>query len=215
MLIIGPVRKTSYKKSGLTEKLRHYSRKKRRSEGNPNRLNHDVSAKYLKGPMKKTSTRDIGKVIDYQTFDVVQKKLKISANNSIHKTSPLNNIKLDIAWKNKDGEIKSENEKSKFFLSRQEKRPRPAHKMAKKESKPDDSMTQNDAKKVVVKRLNLRSAMSNPKTEKKSGVESDKGKDSGIVNFMSSRIKKEFFMSIEIKRLKNKLKEVNEKSQYR
>jgi hypothetical protein len=200
----------------LTEKLRHYSRKKRKSENYANRKSNDVSSKYLKPQSKRGLAKEKGQVIDYKTFDAVQNKLKISSNNDIHRTSPLNNIKLDFAWKEKDNINKSNVvDGSKFFLSRQEKKPRYAHKNINDHEERNENVSKEN-KKIEVRRLDLRAAKSNSKNYKIQEKEAnEKKKNVDTLNFMSSRIQKEFYMSIEIKRLNRKLIEMKNKSEYK
>ena len=105
-------------------------------------------------------------------------------------TSPLNKIKLDIDWiggnhkKSPNKLLKAKKENHKFFLSKLEKT--------------NGELEVNKQDKVI--------------RDNNNGVmRSVNSKELNSISFLSNRIQKEFFMSIEIKRLVKRLKTSKER----
>ena len=138
-------------------------------------------------------------MIDMRTFEAVQSKLNQHSQKNIHRTSPLNNIQLDLNWVQKEPKPKDDYEKGNFFISRNEKKVRPAHKAKEGEK---------EVKRPEVQKLDLKENAKQEKEEKKVGK-------FDTFNFLSTRIETEFFLKLELKRLDKKFKEQKEKSLYR
>ena len=198
--------------------MRHYSRKKRKSEGIFERNKGDIATKYLGHHSKKSI--GLKKLIDQKAFEVVQNKLKLNRKNKSHRTSPINNIKLDLNWVPKSPQAsREEAERSKFFLSRAEKKARPAHR--KSGGVDESSQYKQESLKVIaeskanrgarVKKLVLDSQQKEGIVESKESAGDKEKTTFNSVNFLSSRIQKEYYMSLEIKRLNKKFKEQKEK----
>jgi hypothetical protein len=182
----------------------------------------DIASKYLQLKPKHSLGLSKQKLLDQKTFEAVQNKLRLNPQAKSHKTSPLNNIKLDLNWVQKSPQAsKEEAEKSKFFLSRQEKKTRPAHKQIpehKEESLGKLQMFKkaNEERKFKlnrVKELDLNMKGNKEDSGKRNLSKEDKTFNS--VNFLSSRIQKEYYMSLEIKRLNKKLKEQKDREQFK
>ena len=169
----------------------------------------------------------MNKVIDKNTFETVQNQLRFSSNKNIHKTSPLNSIRLDMQWSKKKQRLteKDDIKESKFFLSRVEKKPRHAHKIKSEKKDNIEIGSQSTRQKIkktkielpLIKKLDLRNHQSIPAKENKTRNEEQIPSVNKInsTHFLSTRIQKEYYMSTEIKRLYKKLKEQKDKEYYR
>ena len=142
---------------------------------------------------------------------------------SAYRSSPLNDLKVEIDWVNTDRRLGNKpNNKKKFFLTKtgnpeETKELLQMNEIAafKSHFKERDNMESQRVDKVVYDSKNfkvVRKVKGGSEEEERSGKKVD---SISTVKFLSSRIQKEFYMSVEIKRLVKKFKTKQLKQQER
>lgn len=177
--------------------------------------------------MSESIVRRNNKQIDLTSKYLKPKKNEVAVHNKsstpqnsedAFKTSPLNNIKLDIDWVS-SMKKKGKEDKKKFFLSRNESKLCKESKLGNlsnmKSKMENYNINDTDRKERLIdserlvrgKGLEESGERRNDSQEvKKRFLDSMNSKEFNTISFLSNRIQKEFFMGIEIKRLAKKYK---------